>query len=404
MPATSRSGVLLRRRSASGRAGSPSKSSTSQSPSRPQHLAEVVVAVLADRLAAGAGAAAGRAGARARSSPRARTASAGRRLEAGEQGARCLGLRARAGPRRGPRARTPGRAASRGQHARACARSPRPGAAAARGTAPGRRSESSASCQPSRAPGTNACRMPSVAVMRGARVAVPAEQARGVLEAVGVQEAQQLELGALAGLEAPVGLEDAALAEHHRAVRLLAADRAAPRSSSSSPGSAAAELELDAPGVGRERADRRSAASSACASGGSASRELDLAALGSSAVGQLVELAARRRRTRPRRAPARNPARARRRRRCGRRSSARDLEPNQRCSRTSAASARRRGSQLDAQQVSLLQARLEAHVVAPARQVKTPSASRSVTSNAAGSPSSGGITTTPSCARRPDRG
>ena len=52
MPATSRSGELLRRRSASGRAGSPSKSSTTPVAVRPEHLPEVVVAVLADRLAA----------------------------------------------------------------------------------------------------------------------------------------------------------------------------------------------------------------------------------------------------------------------------------------------------------------------------------------------------------------
>ena len=63
-----------------------------------------------------------------------------------------------------------------------------------------------------------------MAVRRGLVVAVPAEQPRRLLEAVRVQEAQHLELGALAGLEAAVGLEDAALAEHDRAVGLLAAD------------------------------------------------------------------------------------------------------------------------------------------------------------------------------------
>ena len=57
MPARSRSGERFRRRSGSERAGSPSKSITTQSPSRrPEHLAEVVVPVRPDREARRAGA------------------------------------------------------------------------------------------------------------------------------------------------------------------------------------------------------------------------------------------------------------------------------------------------------------------------------------------------------------
>ena len=57
-------------------------------------------------------------------------------------------------------------------------------------------------------------------------VAVPAQQLRRMLEAPRGQEAQKLELGALARLEPAVGLQDHALAEHDGAVRLLLADGA----------------------------------------------------------------------------------------------------------------------------------------------------------------------------------
>ena len=55
MPATSRSGERLRRRSSSGRPGSPSKSSTIQPAGPVDGLAEVVVAVHADQTPTDAG-------------------------------------------------------------------------------------------------------------------------------------------------------------------------------------------------------------------------------------------------------------------------------------------------------------------------------------------------------------
>ena len=55
---------------------------------------------------------------------------------------------------------------------------------------------------------------------------VPAGQRRDVREAARGQEAQQLELGVLARLDAPERLQDQRVAEHDRGVRLLDPDRA----------------------------------------------------------------------------------------------------------------------------------------------------------------------------------
>ena len=131
--------------------------------------------------------------------------------------------------------------------------------------------------------------MPSVATRRGLVVAVPAEQPRYLLEAVRIQEAQHLELGALAGLEAAVGLEDAALAEHDRAVGLLAAD--APHLLERVlAGQDGGELELERGGLGRH-------ARGSAQGGQQGVRERrvgqadDLLDVVCDAVGQLVELA-----------------------------------------------------------------------------------------------------------------
>ena len=103
-----------------------------------------------------------------------------------------------------------------------------------------------------------------------------------------IQEAQHLELGALAGLEAAVGLEDAALAEHDRAVRLLAADAPHPLELVLA-GQDGGELERERRGLGRHA--RRPAQR-----GQQGVRERrvgqadDLLGVGCDAVGQLVEL------------------------------------------------------------------------------------------------------------------
>ncbi len=89
---------------------------------------------------------------------------------------------------------------------------------------------------------------------RRSGVAVGAEQPGRVLEAVRVQEAQHLELGALAGLEPAVGLERTAPAEHDRAVGLLAADRSR-RLQLGVAGQLRGELEADLAG-GRRKARR----------------------------------------------------------------------------------------------------------------------------------------------------
>ena len=86
-------------------------------------------------------------------------------------------------------------------------------------------SSSSASSQPSCAPARYSCRMPSVASIRPPLDLVPAGQRRDVREAARGQEAQQLELRVHARLDAPERLQDQLLAEHHRRVRLLDADR-----------------------------------------------------------------------------------------------------------------------------------------------------------------------------------
>ena len=179
-----------------------------------------------------------------------------------------------------------------------------------------------------------------------------------------VEEAQQLELRALAVLEAPVGLEDHLLAEHDRAVRLLAADRPH-RRERGRVGQRAGERELDASRQAvASGCPRRSAASSACGERrvGQPRARSRRARRGASAAGTARR---RRRRTRPRRAPARSPGRARRSRPRGRRRALRDLDAEPALLARRARPARRRRSQLDVQQVSLLQARLEAHVVAP---------------------------------------
>ena len=185
-----------------------------------------------------------------------------------------------------------------------------------------------------------------------------------MLEAVRGQEAQQLELDALAGREPPVDLEDGALAEHDRAVGLLAADQSRGLERGAG-GSAAASSNSTRPSPVASPAEARSASSSAARQRRVRERELHAAVL--LAVGELVE-----------RVPAVGEL---------------DLEQGQRAavreralvhdaparragatwSRTSAARARaasaraRRGSRLHAQQVGLLQARLEADVVAALR-------------------------------------
>ena len=67
---------------------------------------------------------------------------------------------------------------------------------------------------------------PERRVHRAAGVRVPARELRDVLEAVLGQEAQQLELGVDARLEAAEDLQDQLLVEDDRGVRLLDADRA----------------------------------------------------------------------------------------------------------------------------------------------------------------------------------
>ena len=162
MPATSRSGERLRRRSSSGRAGSPSKSRTTQPSAAEQRLAEVVVAVVADQPAADADvreqrqavahllAAAGDRRERRRCPPagRGRARSICSSIVAVSSAERLVARAPRA-RRRGPRRRRRARCAS--------GRSRRRARAAARRTPRGRvPSSSSASSQPSRAVGDEA--------------------------------------------------------------------------------------------------------------------------------------------------------------------------------------------------------------------------------------------------------
>ena len=82
----------------------------------PQHLAEVVVAVLADRLAAGAARGAARAAARARRPPRARTASAAPPGSRPSSTSRASASALSAAPGRACSGRNAGSPASRGEH------------------------------------------------------------------------------------------------------------------------------------------------------------------------------------------------------------------------------------------------------------------------------------------------
>ena len=150
----------------------------------------------------------------------------------------------------------------------------------------------------------------------GSGIAVPAEQRRRMPEAARVQEAEHLELRALAALEATKRLEDAAFAEHDRAVGLLAADRPH-RLEGRLGGQRGSELELDAAGFGRQArrapqgreqrarkrrdppARARSRRPRRCGGGAGRAR-------------------CRRRRTRPRTGRSRTPAGVRRCLRCGR--------------------------------------------------------------------------------------
>ena len=166
MPATSRSGERLRRRSGSERAGSPSKSRTIQSSPRPQHLAEVVVAVVADHAADGPD---------VREQPQpvahllAAAAIGGERLDVGQVEEDLLDLLVdrRRQERERLGARLLGReVADRRSRGRApCAGpSPRRGGARAQEATPARtRASSSASSQPSARRGTNRWRIPRVA-------------------------------------------------------------------------------------------------------------------------------------------------------------------------------------------------------------------------------------------------
>ena len=109
-------------------------------------------------------------------------------------------------------------------------------------------------------------------------------------EAARVQEAEHLELRALAALEAAKRLEDAALAEHDRAVGLLAADRPH-RLEGRLGGQRGSELELDAAGFGRQARRAPQGREQRARKRGIGQPEHDLAVLGD-AVGELVELVA----------------------------------------------------------------------------------------------------------------
>ena len=83
---------------------------------------------------------------------------------------------------------------------------------------------------------------------------VGAEQRRGVLEAVLAEEAQQLELGVVAGGEQAVDLEHELLADHDRGVGVALADRAQRRPRRQRHGVGPARgLEVDGASVGARR-------------------------------------------------------------------------------------------------------------------------------------------------------
>ena len=231
MPATSRSGERLSRRSGSGRAGSPSKSRIAQPRSREHRLAEVQVAVGADHVAAGADV-------RERCSfsrtswPRPRIGAG--RLGLGQVDGRCARSarrRRRSGSTAPPCDGSSGaNAGSELSEPSAVCSSPITSPSARRlveqpvGVA--RRA------RPARAPSRrarrarNSCRIPSVASMRRPSTSYQPASDAMLREAARGQEAQQLELGVHARLDAPERLQDQLVAEHDRGVGLLDADRA----------------------------------------------------------------------------------------------------------------------------------------------------------------------------------
>ena len=230
MPATSRSGERLSRRSGSERAGSPSKSRIAQPRSGvsivwPRCRSPWVRMTLPPAPMCESSCSRSRT-----SCPRPEDRLERRRLgQLDEHAARSARRRSRSGSTATPcsarRARTPGR---RPPSRAPCAARPSPRRARARARAApsgSRASSSSASSQPSRAPARYSCRIPSVASTQPALEVVPAGQRRDVREAARGQEAQQLELRVLARLHAPERLQDQRVAEHDRRVGLLDADR-----------------------------------------------------------------------------------------------------------------------------------------------------------------------------------
>ena len=229
MLATSRSGERLRRRSAMLRSGGPSKSSTSQSSpvqsrsprwscrdagsrGRGSSMLREHAQALAHLLPA----------ARDRREHLARRAGARRPPRSPR---RASPRRARATRRSAPRRRSPDRASDASTTCIEPVTSPRR-SSRSRNRAGSPASEESANVQPSHSAGTKRVTMPSVESIRRPECSYEPSTVGAFAKPCSLQEAQQLELGVVAGREQPVDLEHELLADHDRAVRVALADRA----------------------------------------------------------------------------------------------------------------------------------------------------------------------------------
>ena len=229
MLATSRSGESLRRRSARLRSGDPSKSSTNQSLPRPQHVAQVEVAVVADHAPA-----AGHAREQAHALAHLLAAAGDRRQHrvVGQLREDRLDLLVERGRQQRERLGTGllgGEAGIAGvgreQHVHRAddlAEALEVGEEA-RGIAAQRRERERSSRRSRRA--RSALRMPSVASIRRPECAYEPSSGGALAKPCSRQEAQQLELGIVARGEQAVDLEHELLADHDRGVRVALADR-----------------------------------------------------------------------------------------------------------------------------------------------------------------------------------